>query len=162
VPERHQVGNEQESLAERLEGLERRLVEALDRVRALRDGQASPASSNGGPPTGTGETPVLVEIVVGPAPAPEAEPPAEPEPEHTSEPEPVPSAARSRAPVRLAFASGPDGYRLVELAGELPAVGAVLELPADSGASGRHLVARVGRAHLPGGAVDCAYLLPLD
>jgi hypothetical protein len=153
VPERHQVGDGQESLAERLEGLERRLEEALDRVRALRGGEASSVAANGGPPARAGETPVRVEIVVGPR-APEPEPPTEPQPEHAP-------PAHGRAPTRLAFASGPDGYRLVELAGELPAVGEVLELPTDSGAAGRHVVARVGRAHLPGGPVDCAYLLRL-
>ena len=38
---------------------------------------------------------------------------------------------------------------------------AVVELPAESGVVGRHLVVRIGDANLPGARARCAYLLPV-
>ena len=62
----------------------------------------------------------------------------------------------------LAFVAGAHGYSMVEVPGPLPTAGGIVELPAESGIPGRHLVVRIGSANLPGTRARCAYLLPLD
>jgi len=70
------------------------------------------------------------------------------------EPEPEASA-------HLAFVACVDGYRLVDCPGPPPPAGSIVELPAETGVSGRQLVVRIGTAHLPGPPMRCAYLLSL-
>jgi hypothetical protein len=57
----------------------------------------------------------------------------------------------------LLFVSKPTGYELVELPGEPPAVGALVEL---DGQEGRWLVSRVSLSPLPQDRRRCAYLQP--
>lgn len=124
-----------EELRERLAALEERVAAALE-----------PA-------------PAVAESVPPPSPPSTAQPEAGP-------PRPEPAAEATPAPAEdgshLAFVSGPEGYRLLELPGPAPQAGSVVELPPETGAAGRHLVVRTGRANLPGRRAACAYLLPAD
>lgn len=88
----------------------------------------------------------LVDAVGETKPVPAPEPLAEP-------PRDAPVAAGSPAAGWVAFVSSPQGYRLVDGAGAVPATGASVEL---EGAP--HVVVRVGRSPLPGDSRRCVYV----
>lgn len=87
----------------------------------------------------------LVDAVGEAKPVPAPEPLAEP-------PRDAQIAADPPASGWVAFVSSPQGYRLVEGAGALPAAGARVELE-----SAPHVVLRIGRSPLPGDFRRCVY-----
>ena len=62
-------------------------------------------------------------------------------------------------PAHLLFVPGAEGYRLLEQEGPPPAPGSTLKFGENDGSTSRLLVARLGRAPVPGTRLACAYLV---